>query len=60
MINVDSFSEIDPSFTAKVAENGWILEVSGRDHDNQWVERTYVFREETLFFSAISKIGQAA
>ena len=60
MINFEAYSEIDPSFNVKVAENGWVLEVSGRDNDNQWIERTYVFREETLFFAAISKLGQLA
>lgn len=56
----ENFLTIDPSFTVKVAENGWVLEVSGRDQDNDWIEKTYVFREETLFFATLSRVGEIA
>lgn len=52
------FSEVEYSQEFEFADNGYVLRVSGRDQTADWIKRTYVFREETLFFEAIQELNR--
>jgi len=32
----DKLSKVNPQITIERAENGWIFDVSGRSHDDDW------------------------
>ena len=36
------FSKISPEFTIKMAGNGWIIDFSGRSHDEDWKNLTVI------------------
>jgi hypothetical protein len=52
------FSEVEYSQEFEFADNGYVLRVSGRNQKSDWVKKTYVFREETLFFKAIQELNK--
>lgn len=52
------FSEVEYSQEFEFADNGYVLRVSGRNQESDWVKKTYVFREETLFFEAIQELSK--
>lgn len=36
------FSKISPEFNIKMAGNGWIIDFSGRSHDEDWKNLTVI------------------
>jgi len=45
MIKIDllkEFSKISPEFNIKMAGNGWIIDFSGRSHDDDWKNLTVI------------------
>jgi len=36
------FSKISPEFTIKMAGNGWIIDFSGRSHEDDWKSLTVI------------------
>jgi hypothetical protein len=36
------FSKISPEFNVKMAGNGWIIDFSGRSHDEDWKNLTVI------------------
>lgn len=52
------FSEVEYSQEFEFADNGYVLRVSGRNQEQDWVKKTYVFREETMFFEAIQELSK--
>ena len=54
----EEFSEIEEKQEFELCTNGYILRVSGRDHDNDWTTKSYIFKDETLFFRAISRLKE--
>ena len=45
MIKIDllrEFSKISPEFNIKMAGNGWIIDFSGRSHDDDWKNITVI------------------
>ena len=36
------FSKISPEFNIKMAGNGWIIDFSGRSHDDDWKNLTVI------------------
>ena len=46
----DKLSKVNPQITIERAENGWIFDVSGRSHDDDWKNiKILVNTSDTLF-----------
>ena len=39
----DKFKEIDETQGFEILANGYVLRVSGRDHDDGWLQQSFVF-----------------
>tara|TARA_B100001564_G_scaffold340490_1_gene334213 strand:- start:547 stop:735 length:189 start_codon:yes stop_codon:yes gene_type:complete len=46
----DKLSKVNPQITIERAENGWIFDVSGRSHDDDWKDiKILVNTSDTLY-----------
>ena len=53
----EQFKEIDDSHSFEIVENGFVLRVSGRSHDDDWITKSFIFSDDVAFFSAIGTIA---
>lgn len=54
----EEFRTVDEKHEFEIVENGFILRVSGRGHDDNWLNKSYIFNGDVDFFSAIGKLVQ--
>jgi len=53
----DMFSKIDDSFTVHIYENGYMLEVGGRDPDEGWVRKKIICLTQEDLFAKIQELN---
>lgn len=54
----EEFRTVDEKHEFEIVENGFILRVSGRGHNDDWLNKSYIFNGDVDFFSAIGKLVQ--
>ena len=54
----DAFKTVDEKHEFEIVENGFILRVNGRDLDESWITRSYIFDDDVEFFSAIGTLNE--
>jgi hypothetical protein len=54
----EQFKTVDEKHEFEIVENGFILRVNGRDLDDGWLNRTYIFDDDVEFFSAIGELAE--
>ena len=54
----EEFRTVDEKHEFEIVENGFILRVSGRGHEDNWLNKSYIFNGDVDFFSAIGKLVQ--
>lgn len=54
----EDFKTVDKDSTFEIVSNGWILRVSGRDHEDDWIDLACVFSTRADFVAALSKLEQ--
>jgi len=52
------FKSVDEKNEFEIVENGFVLRVSGRSLDDDWITRSYVFKDETVFFGAVTALSE--
>ncbi len=52
------FKSVDEKNEFEIVENGFVLRVNGRSQDDDWITRSYVFRDQTVFFGAIEALSE--
>lgn len=61
MVKVDSiFSKVSETLTLNRYENGWMVEISGDDFNNEWTDKKYIFsdlKNVLTFIEDYSKIN---
>ena len=56
----DVFMNVSESVTINRYENGWMVEVSGNDHDDRWQNKKFIFpdlKNVLTFVEEYSKIS---
>tara|TARA_R110002074_G_scaffold249586_1_gene421466 strand:- start:93 stop:275 length:183 start_codon:yes stop_codon:yes gene_type:complete len=54
----EEFNTVDEKHEFEIVENGFILRVNGRGHDDCWRNKSYIFDGDVDFFSAIGTLAQ--
>jgi hypothetical protein len=54
----EDFKDIDKDLTFEIVSNGWILRVSGRNDDDEWIDLSCVFSSRADFVAALVKLEQ--
>lgn len=54
----DEFTTVDTKNEIEIVENGFVLRVSGRNADQNWINKSYIFNSEEQFFAAISRLSE--
>ncbi len=54
----EEFNTVDEKHEFEIVENGFILRVNGRGHDDNWLNKSYIFDGDVDFFSAIGTLAQ--
>ncbi len=54
----DEFSTVDVKNEFEIVENGFVLRVSGRNSEQNWINKSYIFNSEEQFFAAVSKLSE--
>ena len=55
----EQFKTVDEKHEFEIVQNGFILRVNGRGHnDHEWLCKTFIFDVEVEFFAAISKLAE--
>jgi hypothetical protein len=54
----DTFKTVDEKHEFEIVENGFILRVNGRDLEENWIARSYIFDDDVEFFSAIGELAE--
>ena len=54
----DKFKEIDEKQEFELLENGYVLRVNGRDHNDGWLQQAFIFTNLQDLFAAIDELGQ--
>ena len=54
----DEFSTVDTKNEFEIVENGFVLRVSGRNHNENWINKSYIFNSDEQFFAAINKLSE--
>jgi hypothetical protein len=49
------FSKISPEFNIKMAGNGWIIDFSGRSHDEDWKNLTVIAPDQNTVYDYIAQ-----
>ena len=52
----EKFKEIDETQGFEILDNGYVLRVSGRDHDDGWLQQSFVFHTLQDMFVAIEAL----
>ena len=52
------FKELSARTEVTFAENGYVIFVGGQAHDNEWVNKTYVYTNEIDFNAALSLLSE--
>jgi len=52
------FKSVDEKNEFEIVENGFVLRVSGRSLDDDWITRSYVFKDQTVFFEAVEALSE--
>lgn len=55
----DTFMNVSDSVAVNRYENGWMVEFSGNDHDDRWINRKFIFsdlKNVLTFLEEYSKI----
>ncbi len=52
------FKSVDEKNEFEIVENGFVLRINGRSQDDDWINRTYVFKDQTVFFGAIEALSE--
>tara|TARA_R110002033_G_scaffold170220_1_gene212372 strand:- start:539 stop:724 length:186 start_codon:yes stop_codon:yes gene_type:complete len=52
------YKEVNDSQEFEMAENGFVLRVSGHDHNDNWLTKAFIFDSESDFFEAISALKE--
>ena len=55
MFDLSIFKEVHEKQEFEMADNGFILRVSGRTFDDDYINRSFVFASEEEFFEAVRK-----
>lgn len=56
----DTYMNVSDSVTVNRYENGWMVEVSGNDHDDRWQNKKFIFsdlKNVLTFLEEYSKIN---
>jgi len=54
----EEFKTVDEKHEFEIVENGFILRVNGRDRDDGWISKSYIFKGDVDFFSAIGTLAE--
>ena len=54
----EQFKTVDEKHEFEIVQNGFILRVNGRDQNDNWLCKTFIFDVEVEFFAAISKLAE--
>ena len=54
----EQFKTVDEKHEFEIIQNGFILRVNGRDQNDNWLCKTFIFDVEVEFFAAISKLAE--
>lgn len=54
----DEFNTVDEKHEFEIVENGFVLRVNGRGHDDNWLAKTFVFDVQEEFYAAITRLTQ--
>ena len=54
----EEFRTVDEKHEFEIVENGFILRVSGRGHEDNWLNKSYIFNGDIDFFSAIGTLAE--
>lgn len=54
----EEFNTVDEKHEFEIVENGFILRVNGRGHDDNWINKSYIFDGDIDFFSAIGTLAE--
>jgi len=52
----EQFKTVDESNTFEILDNGFILRVSGRGVNGDWLRKAFVFQNEQTFLAAITEL----
>jgi hypothetical protein len=52
----DSFAKVNKTVEFEMLENGFVLRVNGRDANDNWLNRAWIFNDEHTFFDAITAL----
>lgn len=52
------YKEVNDSQEFEMAENGFVLRVSGHDHNDNWLTKAFIFDSESDFFEAVSALKE--
>ena len=53
----DSFAKVNKTVEFEMLENGFVLRVSGRDSNDNWLNRAWIFNDENTFYDAITALA---
>ena len=54
----DVFMNVHESVTLNRYENGWMVEVSGNDHDDSWQNKKFIFSDLKLVLTFIEEYSK--
>tara|TARA_R110000868_G_scaffold276907_1_gene536784 strand:- start:131 stop:316 length:186 start_codon:yes stop_codon:yes gene_type:complete len=54
----EQFKIVDEKHEFEIVQNGFILRVNGRDQNDNWLCKSYVFGSQATFFAAISALTE--
>lgn len=54
----EQFKTVDEKHEFEIVQNGFILRVNGRDQNDGWLAKSFIFDVEVEFFAAISKLAE--
>ena len=54
----EEFKTVDEKNEFEIVENGFVLRVSGRDQNDGWITKSYIFNGDVEFFSAIGTLAE--
>lgn len=54
----EEFKTVDEKHEFEIVENGFILRVNGRGRDDNWISKSYIFKGDVDFFSAIGTLAE--
>ena len=54
----EQFKTVDEKHEFEIVQNGFILRVNGRDQNDGWLCKSFIFDVEVEFFAAISTLAE--